>query len=239
MKSHTVRVEGSRPPRPPWSPPPASRVTRFGTGPQPGAARADREPCHPPPARGRQKRAVRNRATGLRLSLPGPQRAATPGGLPLTSPHFWLSAARLLVAVLVAATLAALEQALRYSSIAGLGPSATLRPPLPPSLAPLSPSSSLRCDWTWNGQYPASARPHARGVPGSELGGPRKVVPSWGLVPGAWVYSAPDLGKSDLGAWSMRASVKISFLSETSTPQSHQTKIQTLKALREGSWRAK
>lgn len=132
--------------------------------------------------------------------------------------------------------MAALEQALRYSSIAGLGPSSPLRPPRSPSLAPLSPSSCLRCDWTRNGQYPTSARPHPRGVPASELGGPRKVVPSRGLVPRAWACSAPDLGKSALGAWSARATVEILFLSETSSSQTYTPQIRTLKPLREGSW---
>lgn len=233
---HTALKTSSRLPLP------ASRATRFAAAPQPVAAPAAESTSTRRPHEGARSGRLGTARPVCGSPCPGPRgpearrRTTTPGWLPLTSPHSWLSAARLLVAVLVAAMLAALEQALRYSSIAGPDPSAPLRPPLAPSLAPLSPSSSLRCDWTRNGQYPASARPHPRGVPDSELGGRRQVVPSRGLVPDAWACSARDLGKSVLGAWSMRAAVEIPFLSEASTPQSYQTQLQTLKALREGSW---
>lgn len=57
----------------------------------------------------------------------GPGHPHRPEANPLTSPHCWLSSATLLEAAFLAATLAVLEQALRYSSMAAWAS----RPPLP------------------------------------------------------------------------------------------------------------
>lgn len=123
------------------------------------------EPCHRPhhtrePEAGRllTLRILREVSGWPRPAPPtrpkAPEKVTTMAGtLTLTSLHCWLSEDRPLVAVFVEATLAALEQALRYSSMAGLGPSMPPRSPLTAPRTPSPPSLSVCNDPTGSGRY--------------------------------------------------------------------------------------
>lgn len=140
------------------------------------------------------------------------------------------------MAVLVAATLAALEQALRYNSIVYLGPCIPCRPSLSTLFSPLplcGPSIPTQPDW--NGQFAAFSRLHPHDVPGPDHRGPEGRSPHR-ADPLCLRLGLPEMEKSVLGAWPKTAAVEISFLSETNTPQSNQTQIIIYKALLTHGW---
>lgn len=138
------------------------------------------------------------------------------------------------MAVLVAATLAALEQALRYNSIVYLGPCIPCRPSLSTLFAPLplcGPSIPTGLEWpvccVLKAPPSRRSRPDHRGPEGRS---PHRADPL------CLRLGLPEMKKSVLGAWPKTAAVEISFLSETNTPQSNQTQITIYEALLTHGW---
>lgn len=82
-----------------------------------------------------------------------------------------------------------------------------------------------------NGRYPEFRLPTLAASQAPNVRAQQQQCPPRGPVPCAGGLGASELGKSVLGAWSQRAKVEISFLSEPYSPQSNQLRIKMYKAL--------